>query len=90
MRKFCIHSVFSSALYACIPYFLVLYMQCHITRWAVRQPAEHVPIVSLPDGDGLVFMTSWAVEAQPEGGEPRGTLEPARLHLLSHLNPLGR
>ena len=40
--------------------------------WAVRQPADHVPVVSVPAGNGLVFMSTLSVETQPVGGDRAG------------------
>lgn len=47
----------------------------HLQRnaFAVRQPYEFVPVASLERGQqGLIMMTSWAVEARPVGGAAKG------------------
>ena len=45
-------------------------MLLHVQNdWMVAQPADHVPVVNVPSGNGLVFMVTWAVESQPVGGE---------------------
>ena len=41
-------------------------------EWQVAQPADHVPVVSVDDGDGLVFMATWSVESKPVGGPKAG------------------
>jgi hypothetical protein len=41
-------------------------------EWAVAQPAQHVPIVNVSEGDGMVFMVTWSVESMPVGGDRAG------------------
>ena len=40
--------------------------------WQVAQPAEHVPIINVTSGNGLLFMVTWSVESQPVGGDKAG------------------
>ena len=40
--------------------------------WQVAQPAQHVPIINVTEGDGMVFMVTWSVESQPVGGDTAG------------------
>ena len=41
-------------------------------KWDVAQPAQAVPLVSVPSGSGLIFMTTLAVETRPVGGDRVG------------------
>lgn len=43
------------------------------TPWYVAQPKAHVPIVSVPSGDGLIFMTTLSFETMPVGGDQAGS-----------------
>ena len=40
--------------------------------WQIAQPADHIALVDVPSGDGMVFMTTWSVESQPVGGDKAG------------------
>jgi len=54
---------------------LPLSARLHLQKndWFVAQPRDHVPIVSVPEGDGMVFMTTLSVETMPYGGDQAGS-----------------
>jgi hypothetical protein len=47
-------------------------LKLHKNDWQIAQPADHVPVVSVPDGNGMVFMSTLSVETQPVGGDHAG------------------
>eukprot|EP01052_Picozoa_sp_SAG31_P023950 SAG31_NODE_2007_length_6678_cov_3.061864_6_plen_81_part_00 len=38
----------------------------------MAQPAQHIPVVDVPTGNGLVFMSTLGVETRPAGGDKAG------------------
>eukprot|EP01050_Picozoa_sp_SAG11_P023267 SAG11_NODE_4631_length_1827_cov_1.282407_1_plen_346_part_00 len=47
-------------------------LKLHKNDWQIAQPAAHVPVMDVPTGDGLMFMSTLSVETQPNGGDRAG------------------